>query len=292
MRNTFPLVLAASFLVAILWVYPAFGEGSSPAAPPSGADRTTPEREDRLTGRQIYEAFLDNKVRQSFQSLRVISRDPGGSAQETSFEVKLQDLRDELRRPVDGIKAKMLLEVTAPFDMRHSAYLIVSKDPGPDDGFAYQPSQHRVRRMDLKNTSLFGTDYTFYNFNEIAFQSIDDAEYVRLEDEVIDGIPVYVVESKVKDEIDVEYHRTITYIEKKHHVALRIRYWDDAGVEVKEMTAPHARIRPFGDTWIATESTMTDLRQRTSSSIYVDDLDTDPQFDKRAFTLSNLARGH
>ena len=66
----------------------------------------------------------------------------------------------------------------------------------------------------------------------------------------------------------------------------------DTDVEVKEMTAPHALIRAFGETWVATESTMKDLRQRTSSSIYIDDLDTDPQFHKKVFAVSRLAQGH
>jgi hypothetical protein len=277
------------FLVALSAAVPCAPAARGDAPP---ADPASPDRAARLTGRQIYEKFLDNTFRASFQRMRVISRDPGGSGQLTRFEVRLQDFRDERKQPVDGVKAKMLIEVTAPSDMRHAAYLIVAKDPETDDGYAYQPSLHRVRRMDLRNTSLFGTDFTFYTFNEIALLSIDDAEYERLADEEIDGVPVYVVEANIKKEIDVEYHRTIAYIEKEHHVALRMRYWDEFGVEVKEMTAPHAQIRAFGETWIATESTMKDLRQGTSSSIYVDELDTDPQFDDRVFSLSNLARGH
>ncbi len=284
------LLVSVGFSAATLCPAPSCAEDSRSALP--RADRTISDQGRPSHGREIYERFLDNKFRASFQRLRVVSRDPGGSEQLTHIDVKLQDFRDEQKRPSDGIKAKMLIEVTAPFDMRHAAYLIVSKEPGPDDGFAYQPSERRVRRMDLKNTSLFGTDYTFYTFNEIAFVGIDDAEYVRHPDEEIDGTPVYVVEANFKKGIDVEYHRTITYIEKEHYVALRMRYWDQFGVEAKEMTAPHSQLRAFGATWIATESTMTDLRQRTSSSIYVDELDTDPQFDARAFTLSNLARGH
>ena len=37
---------------------------------------------------------------------------------------------------------------------------------------------------------------------------------------------------------------------------------------------------------------MTDLRQRTSSSIYVDELDTDPKFHRKIFAVSRLAQGH
>ena len=66
----------------------------------------------------------------------------------------------------------------------------------------------------------------------------------------------------------------------------------DHGVEVKEMVAPESKIKEFGDTWVATESTMTDLRQRTSSSLYVEDVDTDPSFHAKIFTVSQLSKGH
>ncbi len=287
-RISFLLVVAA----ALLPLPTVFAQESDGAVSASESAGPRPDDGQRLTGRQIYAAFLGNKFRESFQRLRVVSRDPGGSEQVTHFEVKLQDLRDAQMQPVDGVKAKMLLEVTEPFDMRHAAYLIVSKAPDPDDGFSYQPSLHRTRRMDLRNTSLFGTDYTFYTFNEIALQSIDDATYRRLPDEEIDGTPVYVVEATFGETIDIEFERTITYVEQEHNVALRIRYWDKSGVETKEMTAPPERIRAFGKSWIATESTMKDLRQGTSSSLYVDEVDTEPNFDARSFSLSNLARGH
>jgi hypothetical protein len=242
-----------------------------------------------LTGREIYERFLENKFRESYQELHVESRDPGGNSQTTRFAISLQDHRDEQGNPDKGVNAKMLVEVSDPFDMRHTAYLMIAKEPGPDDEFAYRPSSRRVQRVDLKNTSLLGTDYTF---NDIAFQNIEDADYNRHPDEVIDGIVVYVVEANVKETIDVEYHKTMSYLEKEHYIPLRTRYWDDHGVEVKEMQAPAAKIRAFGDSWVATESTMKDLRQQTSSSLYVDDFDTAPKFHRKIFTVSHLNKGH
>ena len=290
MRNRIRLapVFAFAVLVATL---PAIATADAPMEAPSwsNADEAIPDKGAQLTGREIYREFLDNKFRQSFQRLRIISRDPGGSEQLTNFEVSLRDHRDADKNPVAGIKAKMLVEVTAPFDMRHTAYLMISKDPGPDDEFAYQPSQRRVKRVDLKNTSLFGTDYTF---NDIAFQNLEEADYRRLDDEVIDGVAVYVVEAISKPSTDAEYPRTLTYIEKEHHVALRTRYWDSFEVEVKEMLAPHSKVRAFGETWVASESTMYDLRQRTSSSLYVDDLVTDPTFHERLFAVTRLEHGH
>jgi hypothetical protein len=172
--------------------------------------------------------------------------------------------------------------------MRHTRYLLIAKDPGPDDQFVYQPSQRIVRRVDLSRTPLMGTDYTF---DDIGFHDIDEAEYARLPDQKIEGTRVYVVEAFINDTLDVEYHRTISYLEQEHYVPLRVRYWDAYGVEVKQLSAPYSGLKEFDGTWVATKSTMRNLLQRTSSTLYVHDMDTHPAFDENLFTASRLTRG-
>jgi hypothetical protein len=285
-RASLPGLFAA---VAILAAAP----GAAPAdelALPSREEMATELRPGTsLSGREIYDRFLDNRFRRSRQQLRVISRDPGGSEQTTTFRLSLEDTRDENDEPTNGVRAKTLIEVHAPFDMRHTQYLMINKEPGPDDEFVYQPSERRVRRVALRKTPLMGTDYTF---DDVAFHDLDDAHYVRRPDEVIDGTPVYVVEAFIHDTRDVEYHRTVSYLEMEHYVPLKVRYWDAYGVEVKVLTAPADGIAVFGDTWVATRSTMRDLLQGTSSSLLVDDMDTDPVFSEKLFTVSRMNQGH
>jgi hypothetical protein len=269
--------------------FPATADGERPATPGAAEFEEALSEGASLTGREIYERFLENRYRKSLQQMRVVSEDPGGSAQTTVFSIALEDYRDTDDRATDGVLVKMLIEITHPFDVRHTAYLMSFNDPGPDDEFLYQPSERRVRRVNLKKTPLMGTDYTF---DDVVYHDIENAEYVRLPDAVIDGTPVYVIEARIEETRDVEYHRTVSYLEKDHYVPLRVRYWDDFGVEVKEMTASAAKIRAFGDAWIATESTMRDLMQRTTSTLLVDDMDLEPRFAQDLFSLARLGRGH
>ncbi len=250
-------------------------------------EQAHPEGE-RLSGREIYERYLANKHRKSVQHMRVISRDPGGSEQTTNFKVSAEDFRNGDDEATNGVLAKMLVEVSAPFDMRNTSYLMIAKDPGPDDEFIYQPSGRRVRRIALKTTPLMGTDYTF---DDIAYHDIEYADYLRLPDEVLDGTPVYVVESTIKDTRNTEYHRSMAYLEKEHCVPLRVRYWDDFGVEIKEMRAELSSVQLFDEIWIARESTMYDLLQRTSSTLHVDSLERVTEFPKKLFSLANLTKG-
>jgi hypothetical protein len=268
---------------------PATANGERPAAPGAAEFEDALPEGASLTGREIYERFLENRYRKSLQQMRVVSEDPGGSSQTTVFTVALEDHRDAEDRATDGVLAKMLIEVSHPFDMRHTAYLMSFNEPGPDDEFVYQPSARRVRRVNLKKTPLMGPDYTF---DDVVYHDIENAEYVRLPDAVIGATPVYVVEARIEETRDVEYHRTVSYLEKEHYVPLRVRYWDDYGVEVKEMTASAATIRAFGDAWVATESTMRDLLQRTTSTLLVDDMDLEPSFAPDLFSLARLDRRH
>ena len=110
-----------------------------------------------------------------------------------------------------------------------------------------------------------GTDYTL---DDLAYQNIEDADYYRFPDEIEQGRAVYVVEATLKPFVDSEYTKSRVYIEKEHYIALRARYWDRADVEIKEATADADSIREFDGIWVATRSTMTDLKELTSSMTY------------------------
>ncbi len=241
-----------------------------------------------LSGREIYRRLLANKYQRGVQEVRIVSTDPGGSEQTTAFVASLEDNRDENDQPTDGVNASLLIEVTSPFDMRHTRYLMISNEPGPDDEFVYRPSDRLVKRVDLKRTPLLGTDYTF---DDVAYHDVNGATYERLADEVLDGQPVFVVEAMVTDTQAGQTHRSISYVEQEHFVPVKVRYWDEYGVEIKELRAEADSIRSFGETWIATRSTMRDLLQGTSSHSRLLSLDTNPKFSKMHFSTRRLAQG-
>lgn len=242
-----------------------------------------------LSGQEIYRRMLANKYRRGIQNLKIVSTDPGGSEQATYFTASLEDHRNENDEPTDGKNASLLIEVTRPFDMRHTRYLMIAKEPGPDDEFIYRPSVRLVKRVDLKQTPLMGTDYTF---NDLAYHDIDGATYDRLPDEVLGGVPVYVIESLVVDTRARETHKSLSYIEQEHFIPIKVRYWDGYGVEVKELTADSESIRAFGETWIATRSQMRDLLQGTTSHSTLLSLDTEPTFSHLHFSTRRLAQGN
>ena len=134
-----------------------------------------------------------------------------------------------------------------------------------------------------------GTDYTF---DDISWKNAEDADYERLADEEIEGTPVYVVEVTMKPFVDSEYETMRTWIEKEHFIPLRSLYRDENGVEIREMKAPASGIRDFNGTWVASESTMFNLKEKTSTKIIVDKLDANADLADRHFSTFQLTLRH
>jgi hypothetical protein len=275
--------LGACALVGIL-AWPPLGLAEIELPTEEEIEEAIPEGES-LTGREIFDRFLDNKLHSAVQYQTVISSDPGGNDQTTRFWVRWKDYREENGDGPEGVVAKTFVKFMDPFDMRNIGYLMVMREDRDSDQFVYSPSTRRIRRVKLREVSVMGTDYTF---DDIAYQNIEDAEYRRLPDEEIEGVPVYVVEATLKPFVDSHYHRTAVYLEKEHYVPLRSRYWDHAGVELKEMRASPRSIREFGGIWVATRSTMHNLQEGTRSTLIIERLDPNPALDDHLFSVFRL----
>jgi hypothetical protein len=238
-----------------------------------------------LTGREIFDRFLDNRLHSAVQYQTVISRDPGGNEQRSRFWVRWKDYRDKDKKAVDGVLAKTLVKFEDPEDMRQTGFLMVVNEDRSNDQFVWSPATGRVRRVQLRGVGVMGTDYTF---DDIAWKNVEDAEYRRLPDEVVDGVPVYVVEVTAKPFVDSAYKTARTWLDKEHYVPLRTIYRDANGVDLREMHAVASTMHDFSGTWIATESTMSNLKEKTSTTIIVEKLDANVALFDRHFSTLQL----
>jgi hypothetical protein len=242
-----------------------------------------------LTGREIFDRFLDNRLHSAVQWQTVVSRDPGGNEQRSRFWVRWKDYRDENKKAVNGVLAKTLVKFQAPEDMRQTGFLMVVNADRSNDQFIWTPSSGRVRRVRLQGVGIMGTDYTF---DDIGWKSIEDAEYQRLPDEVMDGIPVYVLEVTMKPMVDSEYQTMRTWIEQEHFVPLRTLYRDQNGVELRQMIAEADSLENFDGAWVAKRSTMHNLKEKTSTSVYIEALDPDVSLADQQFSTFQLSLRH
>ena len=273
--------------------------GLAPTATPARAADIAPSQESvadalpegtSLTGREIYERFLKNRLHSAIQHQTVVSTDPGGDQQYTRFWVQYKDYtserfvgdRDEVG---EDVASKTLVKFNDPPDMRHTGYLMITKVDRSSDQFVYRPSDRRIRRVRLEGMTVMGTDYTF---DDITYRDMTDAEYRRLPDEAVEEIPCYVIEMQLPERVQAEHYRTVTYLDKQHYVPLRQRFWDRAEVEIREMRANKSSMREFDGVWVATDTQMHNLRENTKSQLKIERLEPNTRLGDQLFSTFRL----
>jgi len=277
------LAAAASVLLAAAATADPGGARDGAPGPRGGAlEDALPAEPD---GRTIYERVLENRFRAYEQTSRLVSGDRGGAEQESRLRMTWQSFRDGDGRPSAGVLSKSLVKYTHPFDLRYSGYLIQNNAGRPNDQFVYLASSRRIRRVNLRSEAVFGTDFTF---EDVLPRELEEASYQRLPDEAVQGVACYVVDVTPTPESDSQYSRFLVAVEKLHFVPIRTRYWDERGVEVKELVADPAQIQEFGGVFIPMFLTMRNLQLDTYTSLHVEELLANPELEATTFDLRRL----
>jgi hypothetical protein len=238
-----------------------------------------------LSGRDVYQCVVDNRFRSYVQDARLVSGDRGSAVQESRLEMTWSSFRDEQERAVDGVLSKTIVRYTEPFDLRFSGYLVVNNDARPNDQFVYLNARRKVRRVNLREEAVFGTDFTF---EDIVPHEVEDGDYERLPDQDVDGKSVYVVEVTPKPDENSEYSKFVIHVDKRTCVPLLTRYWDEKGVEVKQLTVIADRIKTVDGVHWPMELTMRNLQLESFTTLLVEKLEPNPKLSRRDFDLRRL----
>jgi len=257
--------------------------GGAAGAEPSA--KRVAKADAEMSGRDIYQCVVDNRFRSYIQDTRLVSGDRGAAVQESRLLMTWSSFRDEQERPVKGVLSKTIVRYTDPFDLRFSGYLVVNNDERPNDQFVYLNARRRVRRVNLREEAVFGTDFTF---EDIVPNEVEDGDYKRLPDQDLEGRRVYVVEVIPKESENSEYSKYVIHVDKSSCVPLLNRYWDTKGVEVKQLEVIAAKIKTIDGVHWPMELTMKNLQLESFTTMLVEKLDANPKLDRRSFDLRRL----
>jgi hypothetical protein len=290
MRARLPIPLPAMPLLILVlcsgWVAAAAAGEPAHAAPTPGEphEETLPP-DAKLSGRDIYQCVLDNRFDAYIQHSKLISGDRGGSAQESGLRMTWSSFRDPEGEPNDGVLSKTLVKYVDPFDLRFSGYLIINNHARANDQFVYLATSRRIRRVNLRREAVFGTDFTF---EDLVPREIEDGDYQRLPDKVVQDTTAYVVEVIPRDHADSDYSRFVIHVDKGNCVPLLTHYWDKRSLLVKELTAPAADIKLIDGVHWPNTLTMRNLQLETFTTLTVEDLDPNPKLARATFHLRRL----
>lgn len=244
-------------------------------------------RSDEPNGRAIYERVLQNRFDSFLQRSSLVSGDRAGNEQQTRLDMWYRAFRDADGELEDGITvSKTVVRYTHPFDIRHSGYLVIQNLDRPSDQFVYRASRRRIQRVNLRKEAVFGTDFSF---EDLVPREIEDADYTRDADALHEGGLVYVVTAVPKPKANSEYSRFQSYIDPQRWIPLRIRYWDTAGVEIKELRSSELELH--ANIWVPMRSRMRNLRSQTWTQLVVEQLQPNVEIARREFDMRAL-EGH
>ena len=255
------------------------------AARPPAASPAQENPEAELTAREIYRRMLRNRFDSAVQELVLVSSDRAGNEQELRMQQLWKRYLEGSKSHGRGVLARTIVRYLAPPDLRKTGYLVINKQDQPSDQFIYLESQRRVRRINLRNQTIVGTDLAV---EDLVPRELDDADYQRAPDAEVGGTPCFVVEATPKPDMESVYSKFQAYIEKQHYVPIRVRYWDLKGIEIKELRSPIESIREIEGVFVPLRATVRHLLEETQTSVSVDVLVPNADLPDRYFTERQL----
>lgn len=193
-------------------------------------------------------------------------------------------------KPDEQGRTRLLYWITAPSDVRGSAFLFRERE-GAHDIWTYLPETRAVRRIPASGVSVpfFGSDFSYEDVLELQAE----ARYAKVEqrlDAELDGRAVRVLSAKPIFE-ESAYGEIVSSIDAETCVVLRVALYDAAGAMVKEMRVAWPDVRREGDVWRPGVVSMRDLVRGTSSRLAFERGAWDAEIPDRLFQPNELAKG-
>jgi len=213
------------------------------------------------------------------------AHDRVGAVTEMRSQVQWQRLEDGLSR--------VLMCFSDPPDLRGAALLMIEKEE-QNDMFMYLPELRRVRRVSgsMMSGSMFGTDFSYEEFQHLQGLEEEHFESRRLADAEVGGRPVWVVETVPGENVETRpgFERMLTYVEQERCVPLRAEFFDRGGKASKRMIADLASVEARDGRHLARQLEMEDLQDGTKTVLEVEAIEIDPEIRSSQFSASALER--
>ena len=216
----------------------------------------------------------------SVQSIELRARDRGGYESIMQADVYWKRLQDA--------PAKVLMYMHEPSDVRGARFLIIQNEP-QNDMYIYMPGLFKVRKITSKNisNSMLGTDFSYEDFERIQ-GVMTEMESEQLPDGVLDGRPVYVVNSHPAD--NSGYERITSYIDIETCVTLKTEMLEHGNKLRKTLTVNPETIRKTGNIHVPMEVVIKDLRDKTKTTMVIDEIRIDVPLEDDLFDPTQLKK--
>jgi outer membrane lipoprotein-sorting protein len=213
------------------------------------------------------------------QSIELTARDRSGYEQVLQADVFWK------RGDADN-RSRLLMHFEEPADVRNARFLIIENEP-ENDMYIYMPGLFKVRKITSKriSSSILGTDFSYEDYERL-HGILLDLKAEQYPDEVLDGRPVYVINSYPGEASG--YDKISTYIDKQTCVTLKAELYERGHQLRKTLTIDPADIQPVGDIQVPRALVMRDVRDKTQTRLVIQEIRTDVPLDDTLFDPEQL----
>ena len=198
----------------------------------------------------------------TIRGVRISSRDRAGFDRDTVL--KIHGRRNAANQ------REVMVSFVEPEDVAGSSFLMLERPGGTEMYFrtsADEPAKRVSGAGRLLN--LLGTDFTYEDFEHLlAFDKPRSTK--RLDDDVLRGRKVYVVEAIPNEALGSAYNRIVTFVDQEKCVALRTELYEKGKGLRKTLMVNPTHLHKKGNVWIPQLALMEDLLNYTTTVFMVD----------------------
>lgn len=185
----------------------------------------------------------------------------------------------------DGDKSLIIFD--EPRDVAGTAFLSFTHAEGPDDQWLYLPALKRVKRIASNNKSgpFMGSEFAY---EDIASQEVAKYTYKYIGEEMLDGIPHYVVERYPVDKKS-GYTKQVVWYDQAEYRLMKIDFYDRKEALLKTLTY-HEYQQYLDHYWRAQRFEMVNHQTGKSTTLLFDGYVFQTGLTERDFDKNSLRR--
>ena len=182
--------------------------------------------------------------------------------------------------------SKQILWFLNPADDKGVAFLKIEHDDKADEMRMWLPAFKKVRRISSskKGDSFMGSDLSY---EDMTSRALDENNYKRLENDMVDGKECFVLEVVPNAEIKSTYSKHITWVDKETLIAIKEESYDLGGSLRKKKKFFFDSNSGYD---VINEIFVEDIQKNHTTKLTMDDIKVDSGLDESLFQEKNLKR--
>jgi len=181
---------------------------------------------------------------------------------------------------------KQIIWFLAPADDKGVAFLKIEHDGEDDEMRLWLPAFNKVRRISSKQKadSFMGSDMSY---EDMTSRELEEYTYSLKENQTIDDIEYYLLESVPNADLDSEYSKHLSWVSKIDLLVTKEESYDNANRLLKTKTIRFNKLKGYD---VPIEMYVKNVQKNHSTKLTFDNLELDSNVQDDLFQEKNLKR--